>query len=99
MARYRIGDLVVDTVDATASYDCKASHRWDGNNHVCGHTGSRWEHQTLYRSRRGRYYVVCTAPWRDHTEWLSPEAVARWLLLNGDEIPAELAAAADSVTE
>jgi hypothetical protein len=102
MARFRIDDMVVDTANATASYECTPSHRWNGNNHICGHTGSQWEHQTLYRSRRGRYYIVFSSAWQgtlDRAEWVSKETAARWLSLNEADIPAELQEAADEVTE
>lgn len=93
MARFRIDDMVVDTANATASYECIPSHRWNGN---------KWEHQTLYRSRRGRYYIVFSSAWQgtlDRAEWVSKETAARWLSLNEADIPAELQEAADEVTE
>ena len=100
MAKYRIEGVVVDTDNATARWECTNDH--DGRNFICRHTGSQWDHQTLYRSRRGRYYVVSESAWqgsRPHAEWLSPEAAARWLLLNGNKVPTDLAEAAESVSE
>src|SRR3990167_1943646 len=98
--RYRIDDTVVDTDNATATYQCRDEH--DGRNRVCVHTGSQWEHQMLYRSRRGRYYLAHLSSYqgsRDYAEWLSPEAAARWLVLNESGIPEELAGPAETVTE
>ncbi|MHB1950144.1 MAG: hypothetical protein ACYCQK_01565 [Acidiferrobacteraceae bacterium] len=99
--KYRMDDdTVVDTE--------KASHQWgergdfDGRNWISRATGDQWTHEQLYRSRRGRYYVVHSSQWqgsRDHVEWVSPEAAARWLLLMEHELPEELAKYADEVSE
>ena len=100
MSRYRIENSVVDTDNATANWS--QGTFWDGHNHISVATGSQWVDQTLYRSRRGRYYTV-TRPridgQRDFAEWVSPEEAARWLLANGHEVPADLQEAAEGVSE
>jgi aminoglycoside phosphotransferase len=52
--------------------------------------------QTLYRSRRNRYYIEFkgVASW---AEWVSPEAAVRWLRQNELEIPRVLADVAKRV--
>jgi len=98
MAKYRMDGTVVDTERASRKYVCKDDH--DGRNPICRHTGSQWEHQTLYVSRKGRYYIEYYSQWqgsRSHVEWVSPEEAARWLTLNGSEIPAELGAVAEEM--
>ena len=102
MARYRMSDgaSVVDTANATQHWD--EDTRWNGNNHISVATGSQWEHQTLYRSRRGRYYIEHTSQWQGSTpsaEWVSNEEAARWLLANEHEVPAELTTVAEQVSE
>lgn len=101
MARYRMDDgSVVDTDRATQSWEEETD--WDGRNHISRATGSQWDHETLYRSRKGRYYVEHTSQWqgsRPHVEWLSPEAAARWLLLMDEELPEDLAQYADEIIE
>ena len=102
MARYRMSDgaSVVDTENASQHWD--EATRWNGNNHISVATGSQWEHQTLYRSRRGRYYIEHTSQWQGSTpsaEWVSNEEAARWLLANEHEVPAELAEVAEQVSE
>jgi hypothetical protein len=75
---------------------------WDGNNHISRATGSQWNHQTLYQSRKGRYYVESTSQWqgsRDHVEWVSREEAARWLLANEHQLPEDLANLEDEITE
>lgn len=93
MAKHRMEDgTVVDTQNAVK--DWKEDTFWDGRNHISKATGSQWHHQTLYKSRKGRYYVEHTSAYqgsRDHVEWVSREEAARWLLTNGHELPEDLA--------
>ena len=91
---------VVDTKNATQHWN--EDTRWNGNNHISVATGSQWEHQTLYRSRRGRYYIEHESQWQGSTpsaEWVSNEEAARWLLANNETVPEELEAVAESVSE
>ena len=100
MATYRIENTVVKTENATNQYS--EQRDWDGSNHIGRSSRSQWHYQTLHRSRKGRYYLEFQSGVqgeRDHAEWVSPEEAARWLLFNEHEIPAELAAAAESVSE
>lgn len=101
MSRYRMDDgIVVDTDQATSVW--KEDHRWDGNNYVSLATGSQWDHETLYRSRRGRFYVESTSQWQGtspRAEWVSPHDAAAWLTLNEHDIPEELAGMADEINE
>lgn len=101
MSTYRMDDgTVVKTENATQCWD--EDTRWNGNNHISIATGSQWEHQTLYRSRKGRYYVVHTSQWESstpHAEWVSNHEAARWLLANGRELPGDLAGLAEEVSE
>lgn len=101
MARYRMSDgMVVDTANASRRWE--EATRWDGRNHISVATGSQWEHQTLYRSRRGRYYVEHTSQWQGSAptaEWFSREEATRWLLANDHDVPAELKTVADDLTE
>ena len=99
--RFEMSDgMVVDLDNASASWE--EATRWDGNNHISKATGSQWDHQTLYRSRRGRYYIVSSSQWQGSTpsaEWVSNEEAARWLLANGHEIPDDLQDVANEVID
>jgi hypothetical protein len=67
--------------------------RWNGNNHISKATGSQWEHEALYLSNKGRYYVVHTSQWQGSTpsaKWMSNLDAARWLLMNDHELPIDL---------
>ena len=101
MSTYRMDDgTVVDTDKASAQWDEAAN--WNGNNWISVNTGSQWSHECLYRSRKGRYYIKYQSAWQGstpHAEWVTDVEAARWLLLNEKELPQDLAAHADAVTE
>lgn len=101
MGKYRMADgTVVDTDNASASWPERKE--FDGHNQVSVHTGDQWSHQHLYRSRKARYYIEHWSDWqgsRAHVEWVSPEEATRWLILNGNKLPEDLAALADEITE
>ncbi len=101
MTRYKMDDgTVVDTDNATQSWD--EAQRWDGSNHISVATGSQWHHQTLYRSRKGRYWLEHTSQYQGstpHAEWIGKRTAAAWLLANDHEVPDDLAEAAQEVSE
>ncbi len=84
MARYEMSDgSVVDTLRSSADWREGTSH--NGQNTISLATGSQWDHEHLYRSRRGRYYVERSSQWQgstDRCEWISNEAAACWLARN-----------------
>jgi len=102
--KYRMDDgTVVDTNRATDTWP--EDTRWDGSNYISVPTGSQFESQQLYRSMKGRYYLVHRSQWQgscDLVEWLSDYAATAWLLENDyetSEIPEELAAELQQVSE
>jgi hypothetical protein len=101
MSRYRMDDgTVVDTDNAKQSWD--EGKRWNGSNHISLATGSQWNHETLHRSRKGRYYVERWSQWQGSTpgaEWIGHRTAAAWLLANGHDIPDDLVEAAEEVAE
>lgn len=100
MATYQIEDTIVKTENAKKSWE-EATY-WNGNNKISVNTGSQWAHQTLYCSRKGRYWIECTSQWQDtpsHAEWLSPEAAVRWLLRNDHDLPEDLKEMEERVSE
>jgi hypothetical protein len=93
-------ETVVDTARATATYEEETL--WGGQNHISRATGTQWDHETLYRSAKGRWYIEHTSQWEGKlpsAEWVSPEKAAAWLVLMGAEVPPELEEAAGKVTE
>lgn len=101
MSTYRMEDgTVVKTENASSSW--KEQTRFDGNNQISVNTGSQWNHQELYRSRKGRYYIVHWSAWQGsnpHAEWVSPQEATRWLLHNDEELPDDLKALETEVSE
>ena len=101
MATYRMDDgTVVKTENATAHWNVDTE--WDGHNHVSVATGSHWNHETLYRSRKGHYWLEHTSQWqgsRPSAEWISNHVAAQWLLANGHDLPPSLASLDAEVSE
>jgi hypothetical protein len=100
MARFKMDDhTVVDTESATRTW--YETTRQYGMNLISVATGTQTEHETLYRSRKGRYYIVHTSA-RDvepYAEWVSDRHAASWMLTNDYEVPEDLEDAADQVSE
>ena len=93
-------NTVVDTDRATQHWN--EDTRWDGNNHISVATGSQWTHETLHRSRKGRYYIEHESQWqgsRPSAEWVSNRTAASWLLANDRKVPDDLITAAEEVSE
>jgi len=99
--KYQIDGFVVNTEKATAYYT--DTHFFDGSNQISYATRSQWENETLYRSRKGRYYIVHESQWQgsaDRAWWVSQKEAAAWLLTNQyEEIPEDLKDAAEEVEE
>jgi len=96
--------------DGTVVKTENASRRWvdgqrhDGHNWISLATGQQWAHETLYRSRKGRYWIEYASDWQGstpHAEWVSPQEATRWLLANEheDEMPDDLQPLVEDVSE
>ena len=84
--------ILVDTAKALQSWE-EATY-FNGNNYISKATGDQWLHETLYKSAKGRYYIVHSSQWqgsRDHAEEIPPRDAAAWLLQNEHELPEDLA--------
>lgn len=101
MSVYRIDEnTVVNTKKAIQSWT-EASD-WNGSNHIGRSSCSQWHDETLYKTRKGRYYVEHCSRVQgqtDSAEWLSPQAAVRWLLHNEIDLPADLEQYRDQVEE
>lgn len=98
---YRMGDgTVVKTGNATRMWE--ETRTFDGRNRIGDYSRSQYSWATLYRSRRGRYYVEYESNWQEtprRAEWVSPEEAARFLILCGYDLPEELLEAARGIEE
>jgi hypothetical protein len=93
-------NTVVKTENATRYW--REARDWNGSNHIGRSSRSQWHDQTLYRSRKGRYYVeFCTRVEgeMDRVDWVSNREATRWLILNECELPDDLKELEDEVTE
>ncbi len=101
MARYQMDDdVIVDTDNAQQEWE--ETTDWNGNNHISRATGSQWAHETLYKSAKGRYYIESTSQYQGSlptARWLTPQEAARWLLLMDENLPQDLEALAEEVSE
>lgn len=82
---------VVNTEKASGEWE--EAIDWNGQNFVSRPTRSQWEHETLYRSSKGRYYVEHTSQWSGslpHAKLVSDEEAAAWLVANDHELPGDL---------
>ena len=83
---------------ATATcYDEDSYH--DGSNHISKATGSQWEHESLFRTRKGKWVLHHRSQRQgigeSYREVLEAEAV-EWLVRNSHDVPADLTEAAES---
>jgi hypothetical protein len=92
MARFKLEDgTIIDTTRAAQSWD--EERDFDGNNLISRATGSQWTRQTLYKSSKGRYYILHTSQMQgsiDRVELITPADAASWLLMMYKELPADL---------
>ena len=93
MSKYRMEDgRVLNTDKASAEWE--EAINWNGQNFVSRPTGSQWEHETLYRSSKGRYWLEHRSDRpgsRPHAELVTNQRAAAWLLANDHELPQDLA--------
>ena len=66
---------------------------WDGSNHISQATGSQWDHETLYLTRRGTWVVKRQTAWQGRRpsgyERVDAADAAAWLIANGHDNDAE----------
>ena len=101
MTRFKLEDgALVDTDKAQASWN--EALDWNGKNHISRATGDQFLHETLYKSAKGRYYLVHSSQWQgsqDRAGEISPEEAAKWILLNDRDLPKDLAKLEEEIVE
>jgi hypothetical protein len=79
--RLEINGTVFDTEQAKRKWDEASFH--DGRNRISKATGSQWTHETLYLSKKGRYYIIWESCWQGvlpSAQMVSRSGAAKWLL-------------------
>ena len=100
MVKFQVEGAIFDTERAAATWEEATDS--NGSNHISRVTGSQWNHETLHKSAKGRYYKVMSSNvlgCQDEMEILSPREAAAWLILNDHELPEDLAGLADELVE
>ena len=101
MSIYRMEDgTVVNTEKAKQRWEEASDH--NGSNPISRNTRNQWTHQTLYESRKGRFYVMHWSQYQGsqaRCEWISEQEAVRWLILNEEEVPDRLRHLIEQVEE
>ena len=100
MASFKIDGRIFRTENSVQSW--REETQWDGRNQISVNTGSQWQHERLYQSRKGTYWVVYSSQWQgsvDSASIVSDAEAAAWLLLNSHDIPLDLESVAESIEE
>lgn len=90
MTRQKLGDG--RWFDVSAAKKFEEDTYWNGQNHVSKATLAQWDHETLFRTKGGRWILHWWSQWegsRERWDEIDNEAAARWLVANNyDEHPA-----------
>jgi len=103
MSRYMIDGRAFETKDAKQKFE--EGNRWDGRNHISLATGSQWEHETLYLSKKDQWYIVYLSGFLgqgDYARCVDCDEAAQWLLCNEyelEDMPADLRLIAEANCE
>lgn len=77
-------------IDKATAYE--EDTEWDGSNRISKATGSRWDHQILYRTAKGRWVLHCWSQWQGSTptyEFVTDEAAREWLIAQNEDAAVE----------
>ena len=61
---------------------------FDGSNQISKATGSQWNHETLYRTKGGRWVLNCWSQWqgsRETWEFISEAEAREWLIAQSED--------------
>jgi len=98
MKRQRLTDGGWFDREAAKRYNEDTYH--DGQNFISRATGTQWDHESLYRTRRGRWVLHWWSQWQGSREsWIeiSADEAHRWLIKQGHSgaVPAPALQAAE----
>lgn len=79
--------------DPSKAKSFEEATRWNGSNHISVATGSQWDHEQLYFTRKGTWVLHSWSQWQGSSKsYMAIDATvaAQWLVTNGHDIPAAL---------
>jgi hypothetical protein len=79
---------LVGWFDIDAAEKFREDTEWDGNNHISKATGSQWNHETLYRTKGGRWVLNKWSQWQgSHETWefVSDVEAREWLIAQNED--------------
>ena len=74
--------------DLESATHYEESQHHDGHNYISNATGDQWEHEALYRTRRGVYVLHAWSQWQGSVpSWtqITVEQATEWLVRMGYE--------------
>lgn len=83
MTRISVGGFWFD-LDAAERFEESQTH--DGRNFISDATGSQWDHETLYRTKKGRWVLNESSQWQgsqDKYSEVSASDASAWLIAQG----------------
>jgi hypothetical protein len=83
---------LVGWFDIDAAEKFREDTEWDGNNHISKATGSQFDHQTLYRTKGGRWVLNRWSQWqgsRETYEFISDDEAREWLIAQNEDVAVE----------
>lgn len=89
---YKSLDGVTRWFDESKAETFEEGRTWNGNNNISDATGSQWNHEDLYRTRKGSWVLNHWSQMGSIGTWMEIEdnEATQWLLKNGKEIPDDL---------
>jgi len=76
--------------DMEKAEEFKEDTNWDGSNSISVPTGSQWDHEYMYLTRKGAWVKNCWSQMQGSIEsWaeISEDDAAQWLMENGHDLP------------
>ena len=105
MSRYRLNDGTVVDTDLAVKHWKEATYSIPSMGlPLSKATRNWWSHQTLYLSRKGRFYIeqtsdIETIPEGTVIAFINNRQAVGWLIANDHEVPAELQSIANDIVE
>lgn len=101
MPKFRMTDGTIVNSDKAVQQWEEATD-WNGLNRISRATGTRWDHQRLYLSSKGRFWLLGTSQWQGSApsaRYVDNAEAAAWLLENDHALPPMLESFENEIEE